>query len=399
MQTPQHQTYDVVIIGGAMIGSSTAWFLKQHFGFTGKTLVIDRDLTYENASTSHTNSCVRRQFSSALNIQISQFTVEFVHKFQEFMGNEPDVPDLKIRNFGYLYLADNEDFVSTLRERIKVQNQHGVASELLSPEELIKRYPFYNLDDIILGSLNTENEGYFEGSVIFEWFRRNARRHGAEYIENEVVKISRDGHKVQSVTLKSGEVIKAGIVVNASGPRAAITAAMAGINDIPIEPRARYTYIFDAETPLDRDLPLTIDPTGIHLRTYGDQYMAGCPPDHDVAVDPDDFTMDHSAWENKVWPVIASRIPAFEAIKLAYDWVGHYAYNTFDHNAVVGLHPDCDNFIFVNGFSGHGLQQSPAMGRGTAELIIHGEYRSLDLTPLSVSRLVTNKHYVENAVI
>ena len=200
------------------------------------------------------------------------------------------------------------------------------------------------------------------------------------------------------VTLASGQTIGAGTIVNASGPRANVTAQMAGLH-VPVEPRRRYTFIFDAAEPLPIDLPLTIDPSGVHMRTDGPYYMAGCPPDDDPAVAFDDFAMDHAIWEDKVWPAIAKRVPAFERAKLINSWVGHYAYNTLDQNAVLGPHPEVTNFIFANGFSGHGLQQSPAMGRGVSEQIIYGGYRSLDLSPLGYDRIAANRPFVERAVI
>ncbi|MFK8035211.1 MAG: NAD(P)/FAD-dependent oxidoreductase, partial [Hyphomicrobiales bacterium] len=247
---------------------------------------------------------------------------------------------------------------------------------------------------------NLVDEGYFDGNTLFDWWKRSARERGAEYLTNEVVAMTRSaaGKRIDSITLKSGEVISCGTVVNASGPRAVLTARMAGI-EIPVEPRKRYTFIFDAEQPLDRDLPLTIDPSGVHMRTDGTYYLAGCPPAEDPAVDYDDFIQDHSLWEEKVWPVIATRIPQFEAIKLINSWAGHYAYNTFDQNAILGPHTQVENFLFVNGFSGHGFQQSPAMGRGTAELIAYGAYRSLDLSPFNFQRIAENKPFIEKAVI
>jgi glycine/D-amino acid oxidase-like deaminating enzyme len=135
------------------------------------------------------------------------------------------------------------------------------------------------------------------------------------------------------------------------------------------------------------------------MRTDGTYYLAGCPPDDDPAVDYDDFEQDHSIWENKVWPVIANRIPQFEAIKLKNSWAGHYAFNSFDQNAILGPHSSVENFIFVNGFSGHGLQQSPAMGRGISELITYGEYRTLDLTPFNYDRIEQNTPFNEKAII
>ena len=151
--------------------------------------------------------------------------------------------------------------------------------------------------------------------------------------------------------------------------------------------------------PLPLGLPLTIDPGGLHIRSDGRYYLCGFPPDPDPAVDVTDFTEDHAMWEQEVWPAIAHRIPQFEAIKLINSWVGHYAFNTLDQNAIVGPHPEVDNFMFVNGFSGHGLQQSPAIGRGLAEFISHGAYQSLDLSPFSVARVLSGEKFLEKAVI
>ena len=135
------------------------------------------------------------------------------------------------------------------------------------------------------------------------------------------------------------------------------------------------------------------------MRTDGQYYLAGCPPDVDPAVDYDDFVQDHNIWQDKVWPIIANRIPQFEAIKLTNSWAGHYAFNTFDQNAVIGPHTIVENFIFVNGFSGHGFQQSPAMGRGTAEMITFGEYKTLDLSEFSFSRIEDGVPFDEKAII
>jgi glycine/D-amino acid oxidase-like deaminating enzyme len=109
--------------------------------------------------------------------------------------------------------------------------------------------------------------------------------------------------------------------------------------------------------------------------------------------------MDHELWEDKVWPAIATRIPAFERVKLRNSWVGHYAYNTLDQNAIVGPHPDLPNFLFANGFSGHGLQQAPAVGRALSELVIHGAYQTLDLSPFAWARIARNEPLLERAVI
>jgi glycine/D-amino acid oxidase-like deaminating enzyme len=332
-----------------------------------------------------------------VNIAISQFGAEFIHGFQDFMGVE-DAPKIVLQSYGYMYLADTPEFAETLSALQQVQAKLGAATKHMTRDEIAAAYPFYQLDDIIAGNHNLVDEGYFDGGTIFDWWRRRARAQGVDYIAGEVTGVSRNGARVESVTLASGEVINCGTLVNCAGPRAALVARMVGL-EIPVEPRKRYTFIFAAETPLDRDLPLTIDPSGVHMRSDGQYYLAGCPPDEDPAVDYDDFIEDHSLWQEKVWPIIATRVPAFEAVKLINSWVGHYAFNAFDQNAILGPHPEVENFVFCNGFSGHGLQQSPAIGRGVAEHLCYGEYRSIDLGAFSVNRILEGRKFVEKAVI
>ena len=396
--TPAHSHYDVVIIGGAMIGSAAAFWTARNPDFQGRILVVERDPTYKFAATTHTNSCIRQQFGSEINIKISQFGADFIHNFAQVM-EDGSAPKIRLHDFGYLYLADAQGFADVLIDNAAMQVRLGAGTRILSPDQIAAEYPFYNLDGIILGSHNPLNEGYFDGGTIFDWFRKKARQRGAEYVQNEVTGITRQGDKVTAVTLASGETIAADIIINATGPRGAATARMAGL-DIPIEPRRRFTFIFDAAEPLPRDLPLTIDPSGVHVRTDGRYYMAGCPPDDgDPAVAFDDFRMDHAIWEDKVWPAIAARVPAFERVKLINSWVGQYDYNTLDQNAIVGPHPEVSNFLFANGFSGHGLQQAPAMGRGLSELICYGTYRTLDMSDLGYGRIARNEPLLERAII
>ena len=394
---PKRPSYDVIIIGGAATGSATAWFLMQNPDFNGTVLVVERDPSYEFAATSLSNSCIRQQFSTELNIRISQFGAEFCQNLPRYLGE--DAPKLKIRNFGYMYMAADDAFAQVLRAQAKVQVALGAETRLMTPEEIKAEYPFYAVDDLVLGSINCKDEGYFDGYTMFDWLRRKARAGGAEYIRNEVVAITRKGERIDSVTLASGEVVACGQLVNASGTRGAKTAAMAGIT-IPIEPRKRYSWIIAAEQPLSRDLPLTIDPTGVHFRTGSDTtYLVGAHTDHDPAVAFDDFAMDQSLWLDHVWPILATRIPQFEAVKVLREWAGQYDYNTLDQNAIAGPHPEVSNFLFLNGFSGHGLQQSPAMGRGTAEWLTYGAFRTLDLTPFSFERITANRPLIEGAII
>ena len=383
------------------MGSSTAWFLSQNPDFNGTILVVEKDQKYEFCSTAHTTSCIRQQFSTKLNVEISQFAADFINNFQEYMDNDVRVPKLTIKSFGYMYLAGDEDFAKNLRSNQKVQAASGAATEILTPEEIKSRYPFYNVEDIKLGSINLVNEGYWDSITVFEWMKNKAQENGVEYVENEVTELTKNksGDRICSIKLASGETISGEKFVNSSGPRAASTSKMAGIK-IPIEPRKRYSWIFKAKNPLDRDLPLTIDPSGFHVRENGGgTYQAGGHGTYDPAVEFDDFIMDDELWESTVWPILFNRIPQFESLKLISQWAGHYAMNTVDQNAIIGPHNIIQNFFFLNGFSGHGSQQAPAMGRATAELLTYDAFKTIDMSAFRYERLLSGNKVIEEAII
>ncbi|MFL2789774.1 MAG: NAD(P)/FAD-dependent oxidoreductase [Paracoccaceae bacterium] len=397
--TSNTETYDVVIIGGAMIGSSIAWSLVSNEDFTGTICVIERDPTYEFASTSRSNSCIRQQYSNELNVKISQYGAQFIRNFGSFI-NDSEAPKILFQDFGYMYFSDTRETKEVFKKNQEMQTSLGAKTRLMTPSEISFEYPFYNVKDIIVGSHNTLDEGYFDGATIFSWWLKKNKELGVSYLSDEVSSIIFDceNNLVNGVQLKSGKKINCGTLVNAAGTRAAEISEMLGVH-LPIEPRRRYSFVFDAEKPLDRPLPLTIDPSGVHVRSDGNYYVAGCPPDQDFPVNYNDFEMDHSIWEDKIWPALVHRIPQFDRLKVINSWVGHYSYNIFDQNAVLGPHPQIKNFIFANGFSGHGLQQSPAVGRGISEIVIYGEYRSLDLSPLNFNRFIEDKPFLERAII
>ena len=392
---PEHAHYDVVIIGGAIIGSSCAWWLSRDPDFDGRILVVERDPTYAQASTTGTASCIRHQFSNAVNVRIGMFGTDFIKSFHDWAG--ADAPAIRLIEDGYLYLSDGT-YDAVHRENQAVQAALGAATRILTPDEIAERWPFFDLAGITLGSWNPVGEGWFDSATLFETFRRQAREAGVEYVTAEVTGVETDGGRATGVMLGSGTCVGCGVVVNAAGPRAARVARMAGL-DLPVEPRKRCLFVVDAQDPLDRPLPLTITPEGYHVRSERRFYLCGVYPEPDEAADFDDFDVVHEEFEEKLWPVLAARIPAFEAIKVVNAWACHYAMNTLDHNAVIGPHPELPNFLFCNGFSGHGVQQSPAMGRGIAELVVHGAFRALDLSELGYERVARGEPFLEKAVI
>ena len=202
---------------------------------------------------------------------------------------------------------------------------------------------------------------------------------------------------IRALHLAKGERLACSAVVNAAGPWARAVAQWLGI-DLPVYARRRTVFHFTCPEALP-GCPLLIDPSGIWLRPEGAGFIAGYAPPEDA--DPDDAPLDpeHAAFEEHVWPQLAERIPAFEALRLHSSWAGYYEMNAFDHNAILGQHPACDNLYFANGFSGHGLQQCPAVGRGLAELILTGRWQTLDLEPLAFQRLLDNRPLLERNVI
>ena len=388
---------DVVIVGGAIVGSAVATFLRRRHDWHGRVLVVERDLTFRTSSTTLSAASIRLQFSTPLNIEISRFGVELIKHLDTWLGVRGDAaPEVDFVEGGYLFLA-SEAGLPILESNHAVQREHGVEVALLTPMELRTRFPWLNVEGVAGGSLGLADEGWFDAYALLQAFRRKARSLGAEEIAGEVVEIERDGGRATGVRLADGRRITADWVVNAAGPRAAGIAAMAGL-ELPVSPRKRMVFHFDCRTKVAS--PLTIDTSGVYFRPEGPNYIAGSSP-HGEQPDPDTFDLDvdRSWFEEVIWPAIAHRVPAFEAIRLLDAWAGHYEVNTLDHNAVIGPHPELPNFLFANGFSGHGLQQAPAAGRALAEWIATGDYETIDMRPLGYERIAANQPYRELNVI
>ncbi|MFE3838545.1 NAD(P)/FAD-dependent oxidoreductase [Pseudogemmobacter sonorensis] len=397
--------YDVIIVGGAVMGSCTAYWLAANSDFDGKVLLIERDPTYATSSTALSAAGIRVQFSNKVNVQIGQFGTEFIRDFPDLMEVDGDRPTLGYHPGGYLFLANTEAQVRILRQNHEVQRTEGADVVLWDADRLKWAFPHLRVDDILLASYGNSGEGWFDNTGIMAGARRKARALGVDVVSDEVVGITRDGNRVTGVTLKSGARVGAGTIVNAAGPRGGKVAHMAGL-DLPVEPRKRTLFVYDtADTPEgtarvnEGRLPLMVDPTGVWCRPEGRFFVAGGVPRNDIPPDYDDFEPDHPEWEDQIWPALAERSGHFEALKIVRSWAGHYDYNTFDQNGIVGRHPEVTNFIFQNGFSGHGLQQGPAVGRAVMELITYGGYRTLDLSDMWYERIAENKRFLEQAIV
>jgi glycine/D-amino acid oxidase-like deaminating enzyme len=368
------------------MGSSIAWHLAGEPGFDGEIVVVERDPTYARASSALSASSIRQQFSTPLNIHLSRYGIGFLRRAKELL----DV-DLGLKEPGYLFLASAAG-APVLRANHAIQKNEGCAVELLEPAALAERFPALSTDGIALASHGVANEGWFDGPALMQAFRRKARERGATYLHDEVV-----GLAPHEVTLRSGQRLDARTIVIAAGPWSGEVAALAGIA-LPVEPRRRSVFVFDCREALPL-LPLTIDPSGVWVRPEGRFHIGGTTPaaGNDPAGAP--LEVQHQEWDEMVWPAVAHRVPAFEAAKVVNTWAGYYEYNTFDQNGIVGRHPELDSIVFATGFSGHGIQQSPAVGRAVAELIAHGDYRTLNLSPFGYERISAGRPIRELNVV
>ncbi len=383
----------VVVIGGGVMGSALAYWLTRLDPGCAVT-VVERDPTYQHASSALSAASIRQQFTTAVNIRISQASIAFLRNAADELQVNEDRPDIMLREHGYLYLA-NAGGAALLRANHKVQKACGSDVALLPPGDLARRYAWLNTSDLALGSLGLSGEGWFDGYTLLTAFARKAKAQGARYVNAAVSGLSIEGRRVGEVILADGSRIACSRVVNAAGAWARSVAAMAGIK-LPVHARRRTVYVISCPTAMT-PFPLLIDPSGFWIRPEGNKFIAGLSPIDESDEQP--LEPDYDAFETQLWPALAQRIPAFEAAKLERAWAGYFEMNTVDHNALLGPDESIDNFLFMNGFSGHGMQQSPIIGRAIAELILEGRFVSLDLSELLFSRIAANRPLHEANII
>ena len=378
-------TRRVVIVGGGVIGSSIAYHLCGQPG-EREVIVVERDPTYARASSALSASSIRQQFSTPLNIHLSRYGIGFLRRAPELLG-----VDLGLREPGYLFLAGAAG-EAVLRANHAIQIGQGCAVDLLTPPALGRRFPWLATAGLSLGSHGIADEGWFDGPALMQAFRRRAIALGARYVADEAIALAPRG-----VTLKAGGPLAAATVVLAAGAWSGSLAARSGFA-LPVEPRRRSVFVFDVREPPGAT-PLTIDVGGTWFRPEGRFYIAGTTPvaGNDQPAAP--LEVQHAEWDDIVWPALGARVPAFEAAKVVGSWAGYYEYNTFDQNGIVGRHPEIDGLVLATGFSGHGMQQSPAVGRAVAELIVHGDYRTLDLSPFGYERIAAGRPVREINVV
>jgi FAD-dependent oxidoreductase domain-containing protein 1 len=387
--------YDIVVIGGGIIGSSTSYNLVND-GFDGDILVIEKDPTYEFASSTLSAGGVREQFSLPENIKISQYSIDIFENFDEVMEVNGEPAHAEFKQRGYLFLAD-ETNLPTIKKSYATQKDLGAHVSLLSVDEIKKLIPHINTDDLVSGCFGAR-DGYLDPYGILQGYVKKGKNLGIDYLSEEVTGIDVKGERVEGVITNKGTHIQCRIIVNAAGPYAAIVGKMAGI-DLPVEPVRKMAFVFDPQIKFDYDLPLVVDTDGILYFRHetGKTILTGRSiPDEKPGFN---FEWDRDFYMDVVWPQVAKRIPPFDTVKLIRGWAGLYAMNKADGNAIIGQLGDVQGFYGAVGFSGHGLQQSPAIGKCMSELLQFGKYQTIDLSRFSFDRFKTGNLVFEEEMI
>jgi glycine/D-amino acid oxidase-like deaminating enzyme len=250
-------------------------------------------------------------------------------------------------------------------------------------------------DDLALGALSP-GDGWLDPNSVLQGLRKKAQGLGAEFLRERVVDVYVSGTRVRELELASGARVSAGAVINAAGCWAAEIAKLAGM-DLPVNPMRRFEHYVELAEALP-PMPLIKDPDRLVIRPEGRGYSVGLVNSHEPR--GFNFDVDPRWFEEVVWPACASRIPAFEGLKLKREWAGLYDECELDGNMILGNWPGrLDNFYVACGFSGHGLMHAPAVGRALAELAVRGRYETLDLSRMGYQRVLDQAPYRETGII
>jgi glycine/D-amino acid oxidase-like deaminating enzyme len=385
--------YDIIIVGGGVMGSATAYYLMKADERL-KVAVVEMDPSYSHASSTLSMANIRTQFSLEENIRISQYAFEVLDSFADTMAVEDNIPDVCFRHEGNLFLFDEDHFESGL-DTLKIQQDLGCTLEWWIPEKIRQRFPLYDPEGLAGGTFGS-NDGHIDAYAMLMGFKAKARHLGAIYLSDEVTQLIATDGSVTGVLLASGERLDSGVVVNCAGAWAAQVAQTAGIQ-LPVEPVKRQVFVLDTAVKPDGPLPLTVLPSGLYFRTETGGYLL---LGKSMASDKVgfDFNWDDKRFMDVLWPELATFVPAFDTAKLIRGWAGLYAVNRLDGNAILGPWPLLRGLFLANGFSGHGLQQAPAVGRYISELIT-GRKPSLDLSVFSPERILENKPLSEGGLV
>jgi FAD-dependent oxidoreductase domain-containing protein 1 len=377
--------YDVVIVGGGVVGSAVA----HHLGASGAGIdiaVVERDPTYTYASTVRSAGNVRVQFSLRENVLMSMHAVDLLDEMSAAAAGDTGAPDPAPRRQGNLFLAD-AGMADRVRQALAMQRELGCDVEWLDPETILARYPGLTNRGIVGGTFGAR-DGSIDPAALLAYERRSATAAGASWVSGEVVGLRKAASSVVGVDLADGARIDADTVVVCAGAWTPQLLGTIGV-DIPVDPVMRTMFLVAGPVPTD-GVPSVILPGGVYLLPeQSGRWVVGWS----TSADPVgfDFTPHpHRHFEDVIWPRLVDVLPGFDALRIERSWAGLYAVNRLDGNAILGRWPGIDGLLLATGFSGHGLQHAPAMGRYLAELVLASPH-ALDLGRLGARRILEGR--------
>lgn len=385
--------YDVVVIGGSIVGSATAYYLLRAAPHLA-VAVIEPDPRYEYASALRASGGCRVQFTCPENIEMSKYSIDFIRHFDATMATATHPAQVDWVEGGYLFIVPPES-TAGLERNVRKQQSQGCVVDLLTPTELKQRFPSMNVSDLGAGA-HTPHDGWCDPYGLLWGFRRKAVELGAKYIEDRFETAESAANRVVAITLSGGQRLTAEAFVNATGAWAGEVAGRFGMQ-LPVAPMRRFEHYFSAGSPIER-LPYVKDLARMAFRSEGAGFSGGLVDGNEPR--GFNFDVDHDYFERVVWPAAAHRFPPFEAAKCHRTWSGLYEMNELDGNPVIGAWSSgLPNLYTVAGFSGHGMMHAPAAARGIAELIVQGSYQTIDLTRLGYERIESGTPYSEEGIV
>jgi sarcosine oxidase subunit beta len=368
------KSVQVIIIGGGVHGLSAAYHLAKR-GLTD-VLVLEKEPQLASSSTGLSAGGIRQQFSTEVNVRMSQYSVQRFERFKEEIDADPGFCQV-----GYLFLLSTPEEVALFQESVALQNRLGVGTEWLSPAKVKAQWPFFNVADLLAAAYNA-TDGYGDPYSVAMGYAQQARRLGARILTQvEVTDIDVVNGRVRAVQTTAG-LIATEVVVNTSGPYAHLVGQMAGV-DLPAHPYRRQVFATAPFPQIPRDAPMTIDfHCNWYFRPEGPGIITGMskldhPPGFDLTVDKE--------WMVKVIEHGIHRAPIFEQARIMRSWAGLYSV-TPDSQPIMGAVPGLEGFVCAVGFSGHGFMLAPATGLTLAEIIIDGTPKTFDISEFSYTR-------------
>lgn len=378
-------TADVAIIGGGIMGVCTAYYLAKR---GAKDVVLLERNMLAQASTGLSVGGIRQQFSEPANILLSQETLRVFKNIKEELN-----ADIKFYQEGYLFLAQKEETRREFELNIDIQRKYSVPVEALSPEEIKRRWPYLEVEDLKGGTFCAE-DGYIDPYLVAIAFAKEAARLGVRIEQKtEVSEIRIEGNRVKGVETTRGPVLTPK-VVNVAGPWGGVVTKMAGL-DMPVKPFRRQVFYAEVPDAMPKHIPMILDfDVSFYFRGYDPGILVGMSdPD-----EPSSFNthVDRDFLE-KLSETAVKRAPILEKAKIVRGWGGLYTI-TPDDNPIIGELPEPEGFFRAIGFSGHGFQHGPSVGRILSELILDGK-TDFNLSPFVHDRFGKAKRTGERRVV